>query len=49
LILPTATPTVTRGEVLPKKRGNGEGSVYRREDGLWVGQYKIRTRNGTKT
>jgi integrase len=34
---------------LPKKRGNGKGSVYRRKDGLWVGQYKIRTRNGTKT
>jgi integrase len=34
---------------MPKKRGNGEGSVYRRKDGLWVGQYKIWTGNGTKT
>ena len=32
-----------------KKRGNGEGSVYRRKDGLWVGQYKIRTHDGPKT
>jgi integrase len=34
---------------LPKKRGNGEGSVYRRKDGLWVGQYVIKTPEGTKT
>ena len=34
---------------MPKRRGNGEGSVYRRKDGLWVGQYKIQTPNGTKT
>ena len=34
---------------MPKKRGNGEGSVYKRKDGLWVGQYKIQTQNGTKT
>ena len=34
---------------MPKKRGNGEGSVYRRKDGLWVGQYKIQTQNGTET
>jgi len=34
---------------LQKKRGNGEGSVYRRKDGLWVGQYKIRTHDGPKT
>jgi integrase len=34
---------------LPKKRGNGEGSVYRRKDGLWVGQYVIKTSDGTKT
>jgi integrase len=32
-----------------KRRGNGEGSVYRRKDGLWVGQYKIQTQSGTKT
>ncbi len=34
---------------MPKKRGNGEGSLYRRKDGLWVGQYKIQTRDVTKT
>lgn len=34
---------------MPKKRGNGEGSVYKRKDGLWVGQYKIQTQNGPKT
>jgi hypothetical protein len=33
-----------------KRRGNGEGSVYRRKDGLWAGQYKVQTPpNGTKT
>ena len=32
-----------------KRRGNGEGSVYRRKDGLWVGQYEIQTPSGTKT
>ena len=34
---------------MPKKRVNGEGSVYRRKDRLWVGQYKVRTHDGTKT
>ena len=34
---------------MPKKRGSGEGSVYRRKDGVWVGQYKIRTHDGAKT
>lgn len=34
---------------MPKKRGNGEGSVYRRKDGLWVGQYKVQIPTGTKT
>ncbi|HJQ29378.1 MAG TPA: site-specific integrase, partial [Rubrobacter sp.] len=34
---------------MAKRRGNGEGSVYRRKDGLWVGQYKIQTLNGIKT
>ena len=35
---------------MPKKRrGNGEGSIYQRKDGLWVGQYKIETIRGTKT
>jgi integrase len=27
----------------PKKRGNGEGSVYKRKDGRWVGQYFDKT------
>jgi integrase len=31
-----------------KKRGNGEGSVYRRKDGRWVGQYTIYTVTGPK-
>ena len=35
-------------ERVAKKRGNGEGSVYRRKDGLWVGQYKVLTPQGTK-
>jgi integrase len=30
------------------RRGKGEGSVYQRKDGLWVGQYKVETANGTK-
>ena len=34
---------------MPKKRGNGEGSVYRRKDGLWVGQYKIGYPSRAKT
>ena len=32
-----------------KKRGNGEESVYRRKDGMWVGQYRVEAPNGTKT
>jgi integrase len=31
-----------------KKRGNGEGSIYRRKDGRWVGQYTIYTDTGPK-
>jgi integrase len=31
-----------------KKRGNGEGSIYRRKDGRWVGQYTIYTAAGPK-
>jgi len=31
------------------RRGKGEGSIYRRRDGLWVGQYKIDTPEGRKT
>ena len=30
------------------KRGNGEGSVYKRKDGRWVGQYLVYTVNGPK-
>ena len=29
-------------------RGKGEGSVYRRKDGLWVGQYGVLTSEGKK-
>ena len=30
------------------RRGNGEGSIYRRKDGRWVGQYLIYTPKGPK-
>ena len=30
------------------KRGNGEGSIYRRKDGRWVGQYTAQTADGPK-
>ena len=30
------------------KRGNGEGSIYRRKDGRWVGQYLVYTAEGAK-
>jgi integrase len=30
------------------KRGNGEGSIYRRKDGRWVGQYTVQTADGPK-
>jgi integrase len=33
---------------MPRKRGNGEGSIYRRKDGRWVGQYTIYTAKGPK-
>ena len=33
---------------MAKKRGNGEGSIYRRKDGRWVGQYEVQTANGSK-
>jgi integrase len=32
-----------------KRRGNNEGSIYRRKDGYWVGQYGVQTAEGTKT
>ena len=31
---------------MAKKRGNGEGSIYRRKDGRWVGQYTVSTARG---
>jgi integrase len=31
-----------------KRRGNGEGSVYRRKDGRWVGQYLVYLPSGPK-
>jgi integrase len=36
------------GREVAKRRGNGEGSVYRRKDGLWVGQYRVETPSGAK-
>jgi len=30
------------------KRGNGEGSIYRRKDGRWVGQYLVYTADSPK-
>ena len=33
---------------MPRKRGNGEGSIYRRTDGRWVGQYLVHTAKGPK-
>ena len=33
---------------MAKKRGNGEGSIYRRKDGRWVGQYTVYTTKGPK-
>ncbi len=30
------------------RRGKNEGSIYQRKDGLWVGQYKVHTLNGSK-
>jgi integrase len=34
---------------MAKRRGNNEGSIYRRKDGYWVGQYGVETAEGTKT
>jgi integrase len=31
-----------------KRRGNGEGSIYKRNDGRWVGQYLVHTAKGPK-
>lgn len=33
---------------MSRKRGNGEGSIYRRKDGRWVGQYLVYTSEGPK-
>src|SRR5919199_5894983 len=33
---------------MAKRRGNGEGSIYRRKDGRWVGQYTVSTAKGPK-
>lgn len=33
---------------MSRKRGNGEGSIYRRKDGRWVGQYTVYTAKGPK-
>lgn len=34
---------------MSKRRGKGEGSIYKRKDGLWVGQYKVHTQQGART
>jgi integrase len=34
---------------MAKRRGNNEGSIYRRKDGYWVGQYGVETTTGRKT
>jgi integrase len=31
-----------------KRRGNGEGSIYKRNDGRWVGQYLVHTAKGPR-
>ncbi len=33
---------------MAKGRGNGEGSIYKRNDGRWVGQYLVYTAKGPK-
>ena len=33
---------------MAKRRGNNEGSIYRRKDGYWVGQYGVQTAEGDK-
>ena len=33
---------------MAKRRGNGEGSIYRRKDGRWVGQYTVLTDKGSR-
>ena len=33
---------------MSKRRGNGEGSIYKPNDGRWVGQYLVHTVKGPK-
>ena len=33
---------------MAKRRGNNEGSIYRRKDSYWVGQYGVETATGRK-
>ncbi len=33
---------------MPKRRGNGEGSISRRKDGLWMARYWVETPKGLK-
>ncbi len=33
---------------MPKKRGNGEGGIYKRANGRWSGQYTVQTPAGPK-
>ena len=33
---------------MAKKRGNNEGSIYRRENGTWAAQYTVWTAEGRK-
>src|SRR5215217_6469512 len=34
---------------MANRRGNNEGSIYRRKIGYWVGQYGVQTAEGAKT
>src|SRR5215211_4362995 len=38
----------TKEVLVRRKRGNGEGSIYCRKDGRWVGQYLVHTDKGPK-
>jgi integrase len=37
----TASTQLTEVVVAARRRGSGEGSIYRRKDGQWVGQYEV--------
>src|ERR671917_2621450 len=43
-----ASTALSRKERTRGRRGNGEGSIYRRKDGRWVGQYLVYTAKGPK-